>query len=176
MLTESRSAFLLVRNDVCLIRANEDLRVYQSFLRRRSPASGIETLQGIWIDEEDVANLPCALVLQDAAGARRPVRILEASGINGLWMLCWLEAAAGTVSRVDLVAALLACFGSKDATTFAARFIPVFADGAPDSSVSGELQMLEARYPGLVRPPVHQDASGSLVLPSAPPHNQGSAS
>ncbi len=41
MLTESRSAFLLLRNDPCLTRANENLRVYASFLRRRSP--------GIWM-------------------------------------------------------------------------------------------------------------------------------
>ncbi len=91
-------------------------------------------------------------------------------------MLCWLEAAASAVSRVDLVAALLACFGSEVATTLTARFIPVFADDAPDSCVSAELQMLEARYPGLVRPPIYQDGSGSLVLPSAPPHNQVSTS
>ncbi len=52
MLTEARSAFLLVRNDAYLARANEDLGVYQSFLRRRSPTSGIETVQGNWIDEE----------------------------------------------------------------------------------------------------------------------------
>ncbi len=162
VLTESRSAFLLVRNDACLARAIEDLRVYKSFLRRRSPASGIETVQGIWIDEDGVANLPRALVLPDAAGSRRTVRILEATGISGLWMLCWLEAAASTVSRVDLVAALLACFGPKVATTHTARFVPVFADDAPDSWVSAQLHLLEAHHLGLVRPPIYQDASGSL--------------
>ena len=82
-------------------------------------------------------------VLPDAAGARRTVRILETTGINGIWMLCWLETAASAVSRVDLVAALLDCFGHEDATTLAARFIPVFAGNAPDSSVSAELQVLE---------------------------------
>ena len=49
MLTESRSTFMLVRNDACLTRANEDLGVYQSFLRRRVPASGLDTVQGIWV-------------------------------------------------------------------------------------------------------------------------------
>lgn len=173
MPTESRSAFLLVRSDGDLERASEDLAAYLSILRRHSPVSDVETVQGIWIDEEGVANLPCALGLPDAAGARRTVRILETTGINGIWMLCWLEAAASTVSRVDLVVALLACFGHEDAATLAARFIPVFAGGAPNSSVSAELQMLEARYPGLVLPAIYQDASGSLVLPSAQPHNKG---
>jgi hypothetical protein len=176
MLTQPRSTFPLVRNDACLTGANEDRRVYQWFLRRRSPASGIETVQGIWIDEEDVANLPSALVLPDAAGAQQTVRILEATGINGVWMLCWLDAAAHTVCRVDLVAALLACFGPEDATTHAAPFIPVFADEATGSRVSAGLQRLEACYPGLVPPPIDQNASGSLALPSASPHTHGSAS
>lgn len=176
MPTESRSTFLLVRSDGDMERTNEELAAYLSILRRQSPASDLETLQGIWIDEEGVANLPCELVLPDAAGARRTVRILEATGINGIWMLCWLEAAASTVSRVDLVAALLACFGHEDAATLAARFIPVFAGGAPDSDVSAELQRLEARYPELLLPPIYQDASGSLVLPSAQPHDEGTRS
>ena len=109
-------------------------------------------------------------------GARRTVRILETTGINGIWMLCWLETAASAVSPVDLVGALLDCFGHEDATTLAARFIPVFAGNAPDSSVSAELQVLEARYPELVLPPIYQDAGGSLVLPSAQPHDEGTPS
>jgi len=175
MLTESRSTFLLVRDTACLARANEDLRVYQSFLRRRSPSSGVETVQGVWIDDEDVANLPSALVLPDTTGARQTVRIQEAAGINGLWMLCWLEAPARTVSRVDLVAALLSSFGPKDSAPLTTRFLPVFADDAPDSSVSDELRPLGARYPGLVGPPIYQDAAGGLVLPSGPPQHDGAA-
>lgn len=176
MSTESRSAFLLVRSDGDLGRTNEELAAYLSILRRRSPADEVETVQGIWIDEEGVANLPCALVLPDAAGARRTVRILEATGINGIWMLCWLETAASAVSRVDLVAALLECFGHENAAALAARFIPVFSGNAPDSSVSTELQVLQARYPGLVLPPIYQDASGSLAMSSAQPYNQGTRS
>jgi len=176
MPTEPRSAFLLVRSHADLERANEELAAYLSILRRRSPVSDFEALQGIWIDAEGVANLPCALVLPDAADAQRTVRILEATGINGIWMLCWLETAASTVSRVDLVAALLACFGHEDPATLDVRFIPVVADNAPDASVSAELQMLEARYPGLVLPPIYQGASGSLVLSSAQPHNEGTPS
>ena len=176
MLTGSRSTFLLVRNKACLTRANEDLGVYQAFLRRRAPSSGFDTVQGIWVDEEDVANLPDALVLPDETGARRTVRIEEAAGINGLWMLCWLEAAARTVSRVDLVDALLACFSPEDTTTVRARFIPVFADDTPEASVIAEVQLLESRFPGRVLPPIVQDAGGSLALASASSPSQDSAS
>lgn len=171
---ESRSAFLLVRSEGDLGRVNEELAAYLSI--RRSPVSDLEALQGIWVDEDGVANLPCAPVLPDASDAQRTVRILEATGINGIWMLCWLEATASTISRADLVAALLECFGHEDAATLAARFIPVVAGDTPDSSVNAELKVLEARYPGLVLPPIQHDASGSLVVPSAQSHNKGTRS
>jgi len=176
MSTEPRSAFFAVRGYADLQHANEEIAAYLSIRRRRSPISDPEPLKGIWIDEEGVANLPCALVLPDTAGAPRTVRILEATGINGIWMLCWLEAAASSVSRVDLVAGLLACFGHEDTDTLAARFIPVFADGTPDCSLRAEIQMLEARYLGLVLPPIYQGVSGNLVLPSAQPHDRGTPS
>lgn len=178
MPTESRSAFLLVRSDGDLERASEDLAAYLSILRRRLPASDVETVQGIWIDEEGVANLPCALVLPDAAGARRTVRILETTGINGIWMLCWLEAAARTVSRVDLVAALLECFGYEETetATLAARFIPVFRDDTSERCARDESRAVEARYPGLVLSPLYLDGNGGLLLPSAQPHVGGTPS
>jgi hypothetical protein len=92
------SAFLLVRHHADLEQANEDLTAYLAILSRPSPVNHFATLQGIWVDEEGVANLPCALVLPDAGGAQRTVRILEATGINGIWMLCWLDAAASPIS------------------------------------------------------------------------------
>jgi hypothetical protein len=176
MPTEPRSAFLLVRSHADLEGDRAGLTAYLPHLRRRQHASDCDVLQGIWIDEDGVANLPGALVLPDADGGRRTVRVIEATGINGVWMLCWLETAAGSVSRVDLLAALLECFGHDDATaTLSARFIPVFAGDAPDSSVSAELQLLAARYPELVLAPISQDGSGSLVLPSAQPRRDGAS-
>ena len=173
MPAKRRSAFLLVRSNADLARASEDLAAYLSILRRPPPLTDCDTLQGIWIDEEGVANLPCALVLPDADPAQRTVRILEATGINGIWMLCWLDAAASTVSRVNLVAALLACFGHEENAKLAARFIPIVTHDASDSNARAELQVLEARYPGLVLPPIYQDVNGTLVLPATQPRRQG---
>lgn len=179
MPSEPRSVFLLVRRFADLERASEDLAAYLSILRRRSPGSAPEVIRGIWIDEEAVANLPSALVLPDAADARRTVRILETTGINGIWMLCWLEAAARTVSRVDLVAALLECLGhdiETETTTLEARFIPVFTGETPEPSAREELQALELRYPGLVLSPIYLDDNGGLLLPPAQPHVGGTPS
>lgn len=171
---EPRSVFLLVRNFADLECASEDLAAYLSMLRRRSPGNAAEVIQGIWIDDEGVANLPSALVLADAGGARRTVRILETTGINGLWMLCWLEAPARTVSRVDLVAALLESFGYQETetATLSARFIPVFRGDTCERSVNDESHALDARYPGLALPVIYQDRIGSLIL--MPPRAGGS--
>lgn len=171
MPSEPRGVFLLVRTLADLERAGEELAAYLSILRHRSPGSAPEVIQGIWIDDEGVANLPSALVLPEAGGARRTVRILETTGINGIWMLCWLEAAARTVSRIDLVAALLECFGHEETetATLAARFIPVFAGDASERSAKDELHALGARYPGLVLTPLYLDDNGGLRLPPAQP-------
>lgn len=173
MPNQHRNAFLLLRSHADLERADGDLAAYLSILRRRSPVNDFESLQGIWIDEEGVANLPCELVLPDADGAQRTVRIPEATGINGIWMLCWLEAVAFSISRVDLVTALLACFGHEESAPLAARFVPIVAGSARDSNESAELKMLGARYPGLVLPPICQDASGGLILQSPEARHQG---
>lgn len=173
MTTEPRSTFLMVHSHAALASANEELAAYLSVIRSHSPVHDLEPVLGIWVDDDGVANLPCALILPDASGALRTVRILEAMGINGIWMLCWLEVAASTVSRIDLVAALLACFGQDDSVMPSARFIPVFTDKIPDSSVSAELQLLEARYPGLVLRPIYQNSGGRLVLPSSQLQDNG---
>lgn len=167
MPSEPRSVFLLVRRFSDLQRVSEDFAAYLSILRRQSPGCAPEMIQGIWIDEEGVANLPSALVLPDAGGALRTVRILETTGINGIWMLCWLEAAARTVSRVDLVAALLECFGHKETetATLAARFIPVYTGDTAESRTQEESRVLELRFPGLVLAPTCLGSDGALRQP-----------
>lgn len=93
-------------------------------------------------------------------------------------MLCWLEAAARTVSRVDLAAALLECFGhaAAETATLAAHFIPVFSDDTAEPSGREELRALEVRYPGLVLPPLHLDGDGALRLPPAQAQGGGTPS
>jgi hypothetical protein len=178
MPSEPRGVFLLVRRFADLERASEELAAYLSILHRRSPGSAPEVIQGIWIDDEGVANLPSALVLPGVGGARRTVRILETTGISGIWMLCWLEAAARTVARVDLVAALLDCFGHEETetATLAARFIPVFTGDTSEPSAREESRALKLRYPGLVLSPVYLDSNGALRLPLVQPHDGGTPS
>lgn len=178
MTGEPRVVFLLVRRSADLQRASEELAAYLSILRHRSPSNAPEVIQGIWIDEEGVANLPSALVLPDAGGTRRTVPILETTGINGIWMLCWLEAAARTVSRVDLVAALLDSFGHEETetATLAARFIPVFTGDTSEPSAQEELRALDLRYSGLALSPVCLGGNGALRLPPAQPHDGGTPS
>ncbi|MCK7578437.1 MAG: hypothetical protein MZV65_23650 [Chromatiales bacterium] len=177
MPSEPRGAFLLVRRLADLRRTSEELADYLSMLQRWSPGSTPATLRGIWIDEDGVANLPSELVLPDAGG-RRTLRILETAGINGIWMLCRLEAAAPSVSRIDLAAALLECFGylETETATLAARFLPVFAGDTPDRSANSELHALEVRYPGLAPAAVHLDGHGGLLLPQTLMDIQGERS
>jgi hypothetical protein len=172
---EARSSFLLVRSHADLAHAIEKVTAYFSFLRQRSSFADYEAILGVWIDEEGVANLPCELILPGAAGTQRTVRILETTGVNGIWMLCGLDTAVNTLSRIDLVAALLEYFGHDDLDTLHARFIPTISGYAPDASGYAELAMLEAHYPQLILSPMCDEVSGKLVLPSSTPGHQGTS-
>lgn len=167
MSNEPCCAFLLVRRLANLERAGKEAAAYLSTLRRRSRSGALEVIQGIWIDEAATANLPLALVLPDAAGTSRSVRIAQATGIEGVWMLYWLEASARTASRADLVAALRDCVGdgARGVAAYASRFVPVFNDDASACCERAELRLLEARYPGLVHPAVCFAVDGDRVLP-----------
>jgi len=156
---EPRSAFLLVRHLADLTRDRTGAAAYLSHLRRRADSRDGGALQGIFIDEDGAANLPDALVLPDADGGPRIVRVIAAAGINGIWMVCWLDTTATSVSRVDLLAALLECVGHDESSSRCpARFIPVFADDAPEHHVRTELQRLQARYRGVVLAPAREGA------------------
>lgn len=74
---------------------------------------------------------------------------------------------------IDLVTALLAYFGHEETAPLAARFVPIVAGSARDSNESAELKILGARYPGLVLPPIYQDASGGLILQSPEARHHG---
>lgn len=172
----SRSAFLLLRHPEYPGQNRAGLTAYLSYVRRRSTTRDGDTLQGIWVDDDAVANLPEALVLPDGSGGQRIVRVIEAAGINGVWMVCWLDAPAASVSRVDLMEALLECFGHDDSSaTCRARFVPVFYSDTPEDRIGVELRRLRTRYPDVVLAPVFQDRSGRLVVPSASVPREGTS-
>jgi len=175
MHSEPKLAFLLVRCLKDLQPANEELAAYLSILRRISSDIVCGTIQGIWVDDEGVANLPSTLVLPDSGGERCTVRIVETMGINGIWMLCWLEKAADTISRIDLAAALLERFDHEVTapTKLAARFIPVFPSNGLNSSAKVELRALDACYPGLVLTQAYQDESGRLLITQIEQYKKG---
>ena len=164
MSAEPRSVFLMVRSQDDLERAKDELTSCLSILQQKAPDSGVDSLQGIWIDAQGVANLPRELNVPEPDDAPQTVRIAEAMGINGIWMICWLEVAPDTMSRADLVAGLLESQGQEGPTDLSAQYIPVVAGEGPDPDLTQELRSLEERYPGLLLPPRFQDANGRLVM------------
>ncbi|MBW3551268.1 MAG: hypothetical protein KY442_10785 [Proteobacteria bacterium] len=172
---EPRGLFLLLRGLADLERASRELTACRSAPHPASPECAREVIQGIWVDEKAVANLPFALTLPEEGGGFRHVRVPETTGVNGIWMLCWLDAPARTVSRADLVAALLGGFGGEavEAAPLAARFVPVFPGDMPQGRAEDDVRMLQRRYPGRVLSPLHLDDDGTLRLPPAYSHGGG---
>lgn len=161
MITQTRSAFLQVRALTDLDRATQQLTAYLEILRRHTPGAE-QALLGIWIDDADVSHPPTALRITDAQGAERTLPISETTGISGIWILCWLDVAAGSVSRAELVAALCDCYGPRPNSQSTRRFIPVYANGVPESSIDTEIAALRALYPGLLFPPIQLNRNGGF--------------
>jgi len=176
VLTEGRSVFALVRSLADLERASRELAGLLSALNRRGTPETATRLLGLWVDEQGGVELPGVLELGESADAARPARIVEATGVSGIWMLYFLEMPPHSVSRAQLLGALLrsAIDGREDPAP--GHFIPVFASDTQAGCVKAEMQALERRYPGLVLAPRYQDSrTGELDLlsepcsPTAPP-------
>lgn len=161
MTMQTRSAFLQVRALADLDQAAQQLTAYLEILRRHTTAPE-QALLGIWIDEEDAVHPISALTFTDAQGVTRVMRIPEATGINGIWMLCWLDAEEGSVSRAELVAALCDCVGYDPNAQSSPRFIPVYASEVAGCSIHAELVALQLLYPGLLFPPIQLNRNGGL--------------
>jgi hypothetical protein len=172
---QGRCAFVLLRSlsDLdCLRQALADLR---SIINGHASSSSLaDKLLGIWVDAQGVANVPCALDFPARPLGERTVRIVEAMGINGIWMLCFLDAQSSQPSRVDLLDALLEASGYEDQHTTPGAFIPVFPPEAASGQVHQEMKDLQAPYPGLILPPLRPDLSPATGdrLSASPPRSR----
>lgn len=171
---EPRALVLLVRCLSDLERAIRELSTYLSSLRAGSAARAPDVLQGIWVGETALAHLPAALTWPGEDGMPRSVRIPETTGVDGIWTLCRLDAPVRTVSRTDLVAALLDCVGphAHGAAPLTACFIPVFAADAPRHHTDDAMRVLRRHYRDRVLSPAHVGPDCTLRLPPAGAHGE----
>lgn len=161
---QQRCVFALVRSLADLERVRVEWTGLLSILCRRDPSADVaDGLLGIWVDAQGVANMPNALKLPGLPDAR----IVEAMGVNGIWMLCFLETQVATPSRADLLGALLEASGYESQTTAPGCFIPVFRVDARPDDVEHETRRLERRYPDLLGGPLRPDLSPMKPAESA---------
>ncbi|GMV44873.1 MAG: hypothetical protein AMXMBFR66_02710 [Pseudomonadota bacterium] len=146
-----------------LPRACADLSEFLALQRRRTEARS-EPLFGLWVDPRWGERIPCELLWREADGKSGTAYIRETAGVNGIWMLCWIEVppAAPRLTRRALLASLAAAFGAPRADPPPA-FVPVFPLDAPASDVRTELQRLTTEHADLMLAPLYQDVrSGRL--------------
>lgn len=161
---------LLIRRLGDLAQVRGQLAAYWAILSRHTPGHGPEGFLGIWIDEETLANVPATLASPNPDAPAGTIRVLETAGVSGIWMLCWLDPMAGTLSRADLLSGLVrgAADGEPTAPAPSARFLPVYPHDADVYSAFRDWQALQARHADRVLPPAYLDEAGALCLPPAP--------
>lgn len=156
----------MVRSLSDLERCRDDLSDFIEFRRLRDAATMPNDLLGILVDAVLVMDLPETLDIRLDPDRRRPARILEATGLFGIWTLCRFEIPDDLphLNRGMLLDALLAVPGRKDQDPLIG-FIPVLASGS-----GGGGERLESSYRDLVLPPLYQDpVSGRLYYPAGYP-------
>lgn len=169
MLMQDRTTFALVRSLADVERACRELGGLLSVRHQRCPAAAT-VLLGIWVDERPMAGLPAVLALDEpAAVGARSARIVEATGVSGVWMMYTLEAPPPAVSRADLLAALVHARADEHGDMMRGRFIPVFARCAAPYSVKAAVRRLERHYPGRLLAPLCQDSLGEAQKPPLAP-------
>ncbi len=158
---------VLVRGAADLPRACDDLSELLAF-RRRHDAAAQETLLGLWVDPGWVEHIPHELRWRETDGTGGTACLHEATGIDGIWMLCRLDVPDGVQppSRQGLLTSLVAAFGPVSAELLPG-FVPVFGLDVPAGEAQAELQRLADLHADLMLAPLHQDpGSGRLETPA----------
>ncbi len=166
---ETSSLVVLVRSVADLPRACADVSELLSLRCRRLPSPRSQGLLGLWVDSSwTEIPLPHLLPWHDPATGRRTVHIRESAGVDGIWMLCWLDRRAGgsDLSRHALLASLLRAFGRNRAQA-PPCFVPVFALDAPPLETQAEVDRLATDFGDLLQPPIFCNPhSGRLDIPA----------
>ena len=158
-----RSLLVFVRSAADLPRACAELSEFLAF-RRQHDAAAQETLLGLWVDPRSIERIPSQLRWHPLDGNGATACIREAAGVDGIWMLCWLDAPERpeALSRQAVLAALAAAVAPFTADPPPA-FVPVFGLDVPAAEVQAELQRLADLHADLVLAPILQHpGSGRL--------------
>lgn len=156
-----------------LRRACDELSEFLALRRRRAPSLA-ETLLGLWVDPRWSECSSCEFPWREPGSESGTARIRESAGVDGIWMLCWLEvpATARCVSRHALLMSLSARSEPALADPPPA-FVPVFPLDAPARDVRAELQRLSAEHAALVLAPWYQETSTGRLRTAASRRNLG---
>lgn len=152
-----RYALAVVRDLADLEPALEQFSAFKAFCHDLVPAKARPQLLGIWVEERAVHHLPDSLL----DGSSLPhdeaaLRVVEVTGIPGRWLFCQLLAKSRhAYDRATLITTLRRHDTHATAT---GRFIPVFAEQAPQSEVVQALCQLQRRHGDIVLPPCFESA------------------
>jgi hypothetical protein len=151
-----------------LPRACADLSAFLALRRRRTEVVD-EPLLGLWVDPSWGERIPSELQWRDPDGTYSGASIRESAGVEGIWMLCWLEAPAS--ARPMTRHALLASLAALDAAV-ADRppvFVPVFPLDAPANEVRVEWQRLKSEHAQRLLAPLSSTPSSCSSCSAWPP-------
>lgn len=153
-----RNVSSLLREAGDLERLRNQLTALLSILGGRGASIQFgNTLLGLWIDSQEHSRPPHMHESLPQPARAKGLRIVEAIGIKGIWMLFLPDSRPGAQSRTEALAALLETWGQDGPRTSTGQFAPIFDSAAKPALVWQEMQHLERRYAGLILEPLRPD-------------------
>lgn len=165
-----RCLLLLVRSDNDIPRACMEAGEFLAFRDARFPTlheEHDEEFVGIWVDSLAVDSPP-ELLGRTSASGHRAFQTRGSFGSNGIWLLCWLDAAHGSSSadlgalRESLVLALVEQRTLHQHHT-TPQFAPIFDSVDGLAHICLQTERLRTLFPEVIGEPVTWNrTSGSL--------------
>lgn len=85
------STWLIVRDTGNVDAAYKQAMEMLDWIRQQEGSAAVDAIEGIWVDPRMAAQPPIVMSGRDISGKEMHLRILETTGLQGIWLLCRIE-------------------------------------------------------------------------------------
>lgn len=163
------STWLIVRNDADLETAWREANALLKAFQQVDDGKAGNAMQGIWVDPAMATQPPMELSTFSDSGQELRFKVLESTGLVGIWLICRIEAQdpAHTIHRRDILKALTESSQKADSQA-SKQMAPVFSPVAEGFEVQAEMQCLAAiadiKGVSLLKPWFQEPFSGHYLM------------
>lgn len=130
------STWLIVRDTDNVDAAYKQAMEMLDWIRQQKGLTSVDAIEGIWVDPGMAAQPPIVMSARDSSGREMRLRIVETTGLQGIWLLCRIESdePGQEFDRADILDAFLSATAEALNLPFE-RVMPVSSTLVPASEM-----------------------------------------